>query len=313
MKFLDGITIIDFSRLLPGPLGTKILQEYGAKVIKLENGKNGDWLKYQPPLLNGQSVYYSFLNAEKEIRVLDFKDPVSKNEIHGLIETADVIIEQFRPGVLASIGFGFEACKRLCPDVVYLSLTGYGQTCGKKMRAGHDLNYLAESGILSEMKEANGKPILPGVQWGDIAAGSFPLVTACFSGLYYRMKTGNGIFIDVSIVDNLDPFTSFAKVRAAYGQTDSGLDFLTGGYVNYNVYQTGDGQWMALAALELKFWNLFCQIVRKNEWKRDHPGDLCIRKFDKRLVEDIFQSQDFTYWDMVSSEYDICLSPIISL
>lgn len=313
MKLLDGIVIIDFSRLLPGPLATKMLREEGARVVKIEFGKTGDWLRSFPTSANGSSVYFDALNEGKEIVEIDLKSEASKLKVAELIQSADVVIEQFRPGVLDAIGFGYNVCKKINPNIIYLSLTGYGQNTTKRNKPGHDLNYLAESGVLSMLRDENGRPIIPGIQIADIAAGSFFLVNACLGGLLRRSRTGTGICLDISMTDNLKPFLIFARALKEEGGDPYSPGFLNGGLVNYNIYQTSDGQWIALGALELKFWNKFCELIGKDDWKREQIEQLSIDKFDKQLVEKVFETEPADYWIKISQSNDVCLSKVTNI
>jgi len=305
---LEGIKIVDFSRLLPGPLATKLLQRQGAKVFKVELGEKGDWLKFYPPNAGGHSPYYQELNDGKDVIRMDPDLQSSIDHVKQLIQAADIVVEQFRPGVMDGLGFGYQHCKNLKHDLIYISLTGYGQHTALCDRPGHDINFLAESGVLDLLKDSHGQPILPAVQIADIAGGTLGVTNACFAGLYHRAKTGLGIQLDVSIMEGLEPFLVFGKIN----DMKNGMheNFLSGGLVNYNIYKASDDQYLALGALEIKFWNKFCSLIGQEHWKREHLIQLTTEKFDKQAVVDLFESKPAAYWSKLAMEHDICLSLI---
>ena len=310
MKPLQGVRVLDFSRLLPGPLASKLLMDYGAEVTKIEKRGNGDWLKYFESNDGQESRYYKLLNDGKSVFTFDFNSDDDRQQIFELIKTADVLIEQFRPGTMQQFGFGYDVCRKVNGTLIYISLTGFGQTGPLKAQAGHDLNYLAESGILSLMQDINGRPIVPGIQIADIAGGSMGVVNACLAGLLERLRTGEGCYIDVSITSNLKVFLA----AATHGRSLRGeKTFLTGGLVNYNVYATADNQWVAFAALEMKFWNNFCDLVLRPDWKRETLEELKINRFPLHEIEALFAAKPLSHWIEFGQQDDICISPVRAL
>ncbi|NRB63674.1 MAG: CoA transferase, partial [Saprospiraceae bacterium] len=183
---LQDITILDFSRLLPGPLATLLLKQMGARVIRIEHPKRSDLARQQPPFIGGQSTLFAALNLEKETVKIDYTTLVGKQQVFDLLDQADVIVEQFRPGTMDRWGLGYDALSEVKPDLVYVSLTGYGQSGPRASMAGHDINYLALAGLLDMNRDQNGKPVIPGVQWADICSGSSWCTTAVYSGLFHR-------------------------------------------------------------------------------------------------------------------------------
>jgi alpha-methylacyl-CoA racemase len=308
---LQGIKILDFSRLLPGPLGTHMLSQMGAEVIKIESPKRMDYSRFYQPQINGVSTLFHTLNHFKKQIVVDYETPEGYQQIMEQIRTADVLVEQFRPGAMEGFNLSFETVKKINPKIVYVSVTGYGQTADKKDAAGHDLNYMAESGLLDMNRDENGKPVIPGFQVADIAGGSFMLVAACSSGLLAQRMQQKAQYIDISLFDATVAVGAIAQGmlqgNVDYGQTP----FLSGYMVNYNVYQCADNKWVALGALELKFWNSFCEMVDMPSWKTAETRDLVTGVFDKRLLERLFKTKTRDEWANKSIGFDVCLSPIL--
>ncbi len=310
MQLLENIQILDFSRLLPGPLATDLLQQLGASIHKVEHPVKGDYTKLQPPMVNGESTLYTALNGNKQVSKIDFLMPEGLQQVKALIAEADVVLEQFRPGVMAQWGLGYEAAKAVKEDIIYISLSGYGQNGPYAQKAGHDLNYLALSGILGLTTDATGRPTLPGVQVADIGSGAYMTVNACLAGLYHRQRTGKGSYHDVSMFDGLLPLLTIPATMHWGGVNPSEARFLSGALVNYNVYQTADKQWVALAALEMKFWNNFCQLTGHPQWQRQHQLELAVTVFPFQEVEVLFASKSLAEWLTLAQQADICLSPI---
>jgi alpha-methylacyl-CoA racemase len=309
MTTLRGITILDFSRLFPGPLATNILASMGARVIKVEHPRRPDFAKFNPPLVNGVSTLYEALNANKEIREIDYTTPAGREEVKSWASGCDVLVEQFRPGAMEAWGLGYEALRRQNERLVYLSLSGYGQHGPYRDIAGHDLNYLAYSGILSLIRDEEGRLVIPGVQIAD-AAGAYMLTMACMSALFQRERQGRGAYVDVSMLDSLAPMLVIPATQYWGGISPRDANFLSGGLVNYNVYACAGGKWMALAALEPKFWNNFCEMVDKPDWKRDQIWELSIAIFPKSEVEALFLEKNQAEWEALAAGKDVCLSPV---
>jgi len=310
MQLLDDITIVDFSRLLPGPLATDLLQQLGATVHKIEHPTKGDYTKMQPPMVKGQSTLYQALNGNKQVHQIDYLQPEGRQQVLSMVAEADILVEQFRPGVMEQWGLGYQAVKAAKADIIYVSLSGYGQTGPYAQTAGHDLNYLALSGILGLTTAPNGQPVIPGVQVADISSGSYMTVNACLAGLYHRQRTGKGSYHDVSMFDGLLPLLTIPATMQWGGVNPAEARFLAGDLVNYNVYKTSDGQWVALAALEMKFWNNFCQATGHPDWQRQHQLQLSTKVFPHHEVVALFASKTLHEWLALAQQSDMCLSPV---
>lgn len=313
MQPLKDIVIVDFTRLLPGPLATHLLQQMGATIIKVEHPKRKDVTRFQPPFIEGEATLFHLLNHQKNIQTIAYDTPEGKEKLAGWLRKADILIEQFRPGAMESWGLAYEQLKQKYPWLLYLSLTGYGQDGELAKVAGHDINYLAYSGLLSLNKDENGKPVIPGVQIADIAAGSFKVVQACLLALLQRQKDGKGQFIDIAMVDGLIPLMAIPFAQLWGGLHPATANFLSGGLVNYNVYQCSDKKWIALGALELKFWNKFCQLAGQPNWERKQVLELSIHVFPKAEVEAYFATDTRDAWAQKYAQEDVCLAPILEI
>ncbi|MGB0523716.1 MAG: CoA transferase [Flammeovirgaceae bacterium] len=312
---LVGIRILDFSRLLPGPLATMMLADMGAEVIKIEHPDFPDYVRNYPPFIKGVSANYLALNRSKRSLSLDYQSESGKETFFQLIRTADLVVEQFRPGVMDEWGIGYEIAKTINPRISYVSLTGYGQTGHLAQKAGHDLNYMAYSGVLGLIKDQNGKPVIPGVQLADIAAGSYMTVSACTSALLARAQTGKGQHVDVAMLDGLLPLITlpFAQYQAS-GKVHHNDELpLSGALANYNVYECSDGKWLALGALEPKFWKNFCQFLGKPDWAALVSFDQASSKALQQEVSQVFKQKKQADWLLEAEKFDVCLSPIALL
>ncbi len=265
---LMGITVVDFTRLLPGPVATMMMADMGAEVIKVEDPDAPDYIRNFAPFKNGQAAYYTALNRSKKSLAINYRQNAGRDALMKVIAKADMLVEQFRPGVMAQMGLGYEQLKAINPRLVYVSLTGYGQDGPYAQRAGHDLNYIALSGLLG-VTGTPGQPTIPGGQIADVAGGGYMTLSACLAALLSRNQTGEGQHVDVAMMDASMPLVSLAYAEYdALGEASGRSNHqLSGRLANYNVYATADGEFMALGALEPKFWNLFCDAVQQPDWK----------------------------------------------
>src|SRR5688500_15799560 len=249
MQPLEGIRVLDFSTLLPGPLATLILAEAGAEVIKIERPGRGDEMRSHTPRFGTDSVNFALLNRGKRSIAIDLKAPDAVATLRPLIESADVVVEQFRPGVMDRLGLGYESLREINPRLVYCAITGYGQHGPKADVAAHDLNYVAESGMLSLTKGADGAPVLPAALVADIAGGSYPAVVNILLALCARDRTGLGCKLDIAMADNLFTlmYWGIGNGLAAGEWPQPGGDLVTGGSPRYNIYRTRDDRFLAAA------------------------------------------------------------------
>ena len=275
MQPLSGIRVLDFSTLLPGPLATLLLAEAGAEVIKIERPGRGDEMRSYSPKLGGDSVNFALLNRGKRSIAIDLKAPDALAKLEPLLAAADVLVEQFRPGVMDRLGLGYERLKKINPRMIYCALTGYGQEGPRADIAAHDLNYVAESGMLALTASADGAPALPPALIADIAGGTYPAVINILLALRERERTGAGCKLDIAMADNLFTLMYWAigNGLASGRWPKPGGDLVTGGSPRYNIYPTRDGRFLAAAPLEQKFWDNFCALLEVPAALRDDAGD----------------------------------------
>ncbi len=260
---LAGVKVLDFSTLLPGPLCTLLLAEAGAEVIKIERPGRGDEMRSYAPRVGPDGVNFALLNRGKRSIALDLKDPSARARLEPLLRAADVLVEQFRPGVMDRLGLGYETVKALNPRLIYCAITGYGQSGPRAQVAAHDLNYVAESGMLSLAAGSDGAPVVPPALIADIAGGAYPAVINILLALRRRDADGAGCKLDVSMSDNLFTFLYWALGNGQLtGRWPGAADALvTGGSPRYQVYRTADGRFVAAAPLEQRFWDNFCAAI----------------------------------------------------
>lgn len=302
---LAGVKVLDLSSLLPGPLASLMLAESGADVVKLERPGRGDEMRTYEPKFGEASANYAVLNRGKQAYAVDFKDPAQRDRILELAAEADVVIEQFRPGVADRLGLGYETMKAINPRVVYCSITGYGPAGARASRAGHDLNYLAESGLLGVVTDATGSPTLPVTVLADIAAGSYPAVVNILLALRQAERTGEGSHLQVSMTHNLHvlSYGYFATHQAGGAWPRPGAEQLTGGSPRYQIYPTADGRHVACAALEQKFWDRLVELVGLDEKFHDDAGQ---EQAVISALETVFAARPASYWRELLGGEDVC-------
>ncbi|WP_201574443.1 CaiB/BaiF CoA-transferase family protein [Psychrobacter sp. H8-1] len=340
---LQGLRVVDLTRNLPGPFATRLLADLGANIIKIEP-KNGD-----PARAFGE--LFAALNHGKATEKHDFRDPKGIAAIKAHIKDADVMLDSFRPGVLTGMGLGAKTLHALNPKLVMVSITGYGVTAkdanesaaieGSAIdestinhprashdwahKAGHDINFMAMSGVLDQLKTANGEQAMPNVQFADLAGGSDDTaVIALLAAVFAAQRTGKGRHIAVSMTHSLYqhlvmPKETGALVKSFSGQTPPPhLDFLGGLLPCYRLYRTLDNRYMAVGSLELKFWQGLCEALELPELKESHwqlgvmpnsPESLAAAK----AVSDIFASQTLAHWQQHFASIDVCVTPVLSL
>ena len=309
---LAGVCVLDFSTLLPGPLATLLLAEAGAEVIKIERPGAGDEMRAYQPKFGASSVNFALLNRGKRSVAIDLKAPDAAARLRPLIERADVVVEQFRPGVMDRLGFGYEALAAINPRIVYCAITGYGQSGPKAQVAAHDLNYLAESGLLGLAAGADGAPVVPPALIADIAGGTYPAMINILLALRERETTGRGRRFDVAMADNLFTFMYWALGNglAAGAWPKSGAELVTGGSPRYQIYRTQDGRFLAAAPLEQKFWENFCAAIGLNAQWRDDARD---PSGTRAAVAKCVASRSSAEWRGEFAGKDVCCAVVASV
>lgn len=309
---LSGIRVLDFSTLLPGPLAGLLLAEAGAEVIKIERPGVGDEMRTYQPRFGDDSVNFALLNRGKQSIVLDLKAPDAVARLRPLVESADVLIEQFRPGVMDRLGLGYEAVAAINPRIIYCSITGFGQTGPRRNMAGHDLNYLALAGLLSLTADGTGAPSMPHATIADIAGGSYPAVINILLALLQRQRTGRGCYLDVSMTDNLFvlSYWGLGNGFAAGDWPRPGAALTTGGSPRYRIYRAADGGYLAVGAIEQRFWDVFCRLIDLDQAARDDASNpaATIAAVAERIA-----AHPAAYWRRLFETEDVCCAVINSL
>jgi crotonobetainyl-CoA:carnitine CoA-transferase CaiB-like acyl-CoA transferase len=304
---MSGIRILDLSRLLPGPYLTKLLTDLGAEVIKIETPLAGDYTRLAPPEM-GLGGLYETLNRGKQSLALNYRNPRGHQLFMGLAKTADVILEGFRPGTAERHGIGYEDIKSIKPDIIYCSLSGYGQEGPYRGQAGHDINYEALGGALALNAQPGEKPVPFGLPIADLS-GAMLAGIAILGALFGRERTGQGAYLDMALLDGvLSWMTPLAGAAFFSGfELSAGSHPLLGGLPCFNIYQAADGKYLTLAALEPTFWQAFCQVVGRD--------DLLPRQFDRTIKEeiaDIFRQKGQQEWLEAFEGTDGCVEAVNS-
>lgn len=304
--------VLDFSTLLPGPMASLMLAEAGAEVIKIERPDRGDEMRSYVPRIADDSINFHLLNRGKRSLAIDLKAPGSIDRLRPLIERADVVIEQFRPGVMERLGLGAKALSAINPRLIYCSITGWGQSGPKAQTAAHDLNYMAETGLLGLTGGTDGAPVLPPVLIADIAGGSMPAVINILLALRQRDIDGHGTTLDIAMGDALFAFAYWGLGNGLYaGQWPMrSAELVTGGSPRYNIYPTRDGGHIAAAPLEDKFWARFCELVDLAPEYRGHDADAAATI---SAVRSLVARRSAEEWQTIFSSEDVCCSVVRSL
>jgi crotonobetainyl-CoA:carnitine CoA-transferase CaiB-like acyl-CoA transferase len=312
MQPLAGIKVIDFSTLLPGPLASLILAEAGAEVIKVERPCQGDELRDYEPRFGAGSVGFALLNRGKRSIALDLKASGAKERLMPLLRSADVLIEQFRPGVMDRLGLGHGALAAINPRLVYCSITGYGQSGPKAEVAAHDLNYLAETGLLHLAAGQDGAPVVPPALIADIAGGSYPAALNILLALRARDASGRSCHLDIAMADNLFPLMWWALGQgfAAGRWPRPGRELLTGGSPRFQIYPTADARFLAAAPLEQRFWERFAELIGLEVTLRDDRRD---PEATRARVRELIRGHDAAHWQARFAGADVCCNLVASL
>lgn len=304
---LDGIRVLDLTRLLPGAVATMMLADLGADVIKIEDPNGGDYARWMSPQIGGNSAFFNVNNRSKRSVILDLKAADGPDTLRRLAAGADVLIEGFRPGVLAKFGCDYESLRVVNPRLVYCGLYGWGADGPMAQAAGHDLNYVAMAGLT----DAADVPQVIGGQVADIG-GAYIAVSGILAALFRRERTGSGGFVDVSMSESALPFNMYNWTEAVTTGMAGGAGYLTGGLAYYRVYMASDSVPVTLAALEQKFWGNFCTAVGRPEWLAYH-GDVAKQPQLIAWVSDLFAGRTSAEWEALLAPADCCFSVVTPL
>jgi crotonobetainyl-CoA:carnitine CoA-transferase CaiB-like acyl-CoA transferase len=314
MKALEGVRILDLTRMLPGPYATIILADLGAQVLKIEDPRSGDPTRWSPRHRINQNSTFDTINRGKQSLALNLKSEKGVAIFQRLLENADVVIEGFRPGVMDRLGIGYQTLRLLQPRVIFCSISGYGQDGPLRDRGGHDVNYLALAGVLGLQTDSAGTPVLSGIQVADLGGALFAVI-GILAALAARDRTGKGQLVDVSMMDVGMALLPVAASRLFAGDpVPLGARLpLSGGLACYNIYGTADGRHLSIGALESKFWERFCQVIGRE--------DFIPRQFDEgeaqytmiSAIRDILKTRTQSEWIDQFRQTDACVEPVLSL
>ncbi|MFC6717409.1 CaiB/BaiF CoA transferase family protein [Natrialbaceae archaeon GCM10025810] len=307
---LDGIRILDLTRLLPGPYATQLLADSGAEVVKVEDTGAGDYARSMPPRSDrGVGAIFDAVNRGKRSVSIDLKSPDGREAFYRLVETADVVLEGFRPGVVERLEVNYETLAERNEELIYCSLSGYGQDGPLSGRAGHDLNYVGLAGLLDMTRASpDAKPQVPGYPLGDMAGGLFAAFAIVEALLARALGNSSGEYVDVAMTDVV---ASFSQVLAHDALDDEvpdprpGETNLTGALPWYDCYETSDGRWVTLAALEPKFWRAFCESVDREDLLEHHGSpDPDVREALRDELASLFATRTRDEWDERFADVD---------
>jgi len=309
-----GLKILDFTTLLPGPFATMMLADMGADIVRVEAPGRWDMGRSRPPFDDGVSAGHAMLARSKKSVALDLKKPGAAEVVKRLVKDYDIVIEQFRPGVMERLGIGYEALKKENPRLIYCSLTGYGQTGPLRDRAGHDNNYLSLAGVMSHCGRKEGGPVPQGVQIADIGGGSLCSIIGILAAVVCRQQTGRGQYVDVSMYDAAVAWNAYAAAHYLVGGTPPDYEGMPlNGGTHYDYYRTSDGRYMSVGSLEPKFWEGFCKAIGRPDFieRVDLPGP----KMDALKVEirAVMALKSLDDWVAIFAKEDVCVEPVLRL
>lgn len=302
MQFLQGTRILDLSQYIPGPYATRQLADLGAEVIKVEPPAGDPMRQFLYEELEGDSPLYRHLNRGKRVVTLNLKEAKDREIFEKLLADADVLMESFRPGVMARLGFDRERLQQLNPRLVHCALSGFGQNGPNRLRAGHDLTYCAFAGALSR---ESGEPALPFPPMAD-HAGAMQAVSSILAALLGRSRSGEGCHLDISLAESL---MSWNYIALAQPSSEKARMMLSGGAACYNVYRCADDRWIALAPLEEKFWLAFCRAVGREDWIGRQQEPLPQNRLIAELQQ-LFDTRPLAYWEELLEPADCCFEVI---
>lgn len=318
-KPLSGIRVIDFTKLLPGPMCTLHLADMGAEVIRIEDAatpNGGDMTRELPPgVTNRRPPMFLPLNRNKKSVALDLRTEEGLQALKDLCATADVFVEGFRPGVAKKLGFDYETIKAVQPAIVYCSISGYGQDGPMALMGGHDINYQALSGVLEQTALKDGQPIPGGFQAADLAGGSLTAAMSICAALVDARLNQQGRYLDVSMTDSLLSLTlmNLAAWQMAGKSPPAGTTTLTGGIAAYQTYPTADGRWLAVGAIEFKFWKNFCETINRVDLLA--KGHLYGQSSDEVVADiaNVIKTKTLAEWTDIFKDVDACVTPVLNI
>mgnify|MGYP001446414821 CR=1 FL=1 len=312
---LSSLHVLDFTTLLPGPFATMLLADLGADVVKVEAPNRPDLARTMPPFDGDVSAWHSLLNRNKRSISLDLKQPGAAEVVQQLVQRYDIVVEQFRPGVMDRLGVGYQVLRAANPRLIYCAITGYGQTGPYRDRAGHDLNFMALSGILSHTGRVDSGPPGLGVQVADVGGGSFGAITGILAAVIQRQLSGVGQMVDVSMFDLALAWNGLAAAEyLATGENPTYEGGLLNGGGFYDSYRTADGRYLAVASMEDKFWRGFCQAIDRPELAEQSIfGPVAGQPGPKEEIAATIGQRTLAEWMAVFAPLDVCVEPVLTV
>lgn len=308
---LSDVTVLDLTRLLPGPYGSQLLADLGAEVIKIEDPDVGDYARFTEPVApSGQGAVFTAINRGKKSITLDLKNEQGKAVFYRLVEDADVVFEQFRPGVADRLGVGYDDVIEHNRDIIYCSLSGYGQSGPYRDRVGHDLNYSGFAGLMDMTRDsADESPRIPGYPIGDMAGGVFSALSIVSALLSRELGEGSGEYLDISIMDTVLSFSQAVMGPAMYGEDPRpGETELTGKFPCYDVYRTKDDRYVTVAALEPKFWETLCnELGTEHLLEKHRADDSAVRQAVREELQSTFETKTRDEWEEKLGDKDVMI------
>ncbi|MBU8906261.1 CaiB/BaiF CoA transferase family protein [Desertibacillus haloalkaliphilus] len=313
-KPLHGIRVLDLSRLLPGPYCTMFFADFGAEVIKVEEPNVGDYSRWEEPKVETDSAIFSSLNRNKKSVCINLKSQEGKEMFLELVKTSDVLVESFRPGVMDRLGLGYDTLSELNPKLIYCAITGYGQTGPYAQLPGHDINYLSYAGLLGLQGESGQKPALSATQIADIGGGSLMAAIGILVAIVNREKNnGKGQFVDISMMDGVLSWlqTVLPNYLADHKRPERGKLTLSGGKACYQVYETADQRYIAVGALEHKFWKGFCEGLDRPDLIDDLEAPKDRQEQMKVEISGLMKKRSLDEWMTIFEDLDTCVTPVL--
>lgn len=312
---LTSLKILDFTTLLPGPFATMYLADLGADVLRIEAPNRPDIVRMSPPYVEENiSAAHATLNRSKRSFALNLKHPQAPSVVQRLVKDYDIVIEQFRPGVMDRLGVGYESLKSENSKLIYCAITGYGQTGPYANRAGHDSNYLALAGIMSYSGRQDTGPHPHGTQIADVGGGSFGAMVGVLSAVIHRQLTGEGQFIDVSMTDGAMAWNAVTGAEfLGGGELPTYENRLLNGGSHYNYYRTADGRYLSVSSLEPQFWHGFCEAIQRSDLidQVTEPGE-GMRPIQAEIAK-VIEGRTLAEWEAIFEKVDVCVEPVLTL
>jgi crotonobetainyl-CoA:carnitine CoA-transferase CaiB-like acyl-CoA transferase len=314
---LASLRVLDFTTLLPGPFATMMLADLGADVLRVEAPNRPDLVRSMPPFDGEISAWHGVLNRSKRSLALDLKKPGAPDIVKRLISDGgyDIVIEQFRPGVMDRLGIGYESLQTVNPALIYCAITGYGQSGPLRDRAGHDINYLSRSGVMSHSGRLEGGPTPLGVQLADVGGGSLGALVGLLTAVIHRHESGEGQLVDISMIDMMLAWQThiFSQYLIGKEEPTREASLLNGGSY-YDFYETADGRYLSVGSLEPKFWVAFCEALgRPDLISKAYDLDPAVKRSLKAELRDTIVARPMVEWTKVFATLDACVEPVLKV